>query len=86
LVRGLYVVRGLFINWIKFPDFYHCVDQIPPRHAKKLGAAPLIVIIGGCDRCHISQFEIYFTVSEKKPWLNLRRSVPLRHAGVGEFG
>jgi len=34
-------------NWIKFPTFYKSMDQISQRHAKKLGPAPLNVIIGG---------------------------------------
>jgi len=41
------------------------MDEISPRHDKKLGAAPLNVIIGegvGCDRWHRCQFEIYFAV------------------------
>jgi len=43
----IYLVRHLFISWIKFPDFYHSADHISPHRHKKLGAAPLIVIIGG---------------------------------------
>jgi len=49
-------------NWTKFPTFYQSMDQISLRHAKKLGSAPLNVIIWGCDRWDISQFEVYFAI------------------------
>jgi len=37
-------------NWIKYPTFYQSLDQISPHHAKKLGPAPLNLIIWGCDQ------------------------------------
>jgi len=40
------------------------MDQISQRHAKKLGPAPLNVIIGGATG-DMSQFEIHFTVNQK---------------------
>jgi len=57
--------------WIKFP---HIMIKNGPCSLKcnDLG----YVMIWGCDRWDISQFEIYFAVNEKQPW-NLLRSVPL---------
>jgi len=60
--------------WIKFP-----------RIMTKIGPCSLKCNNCRCNRWHWCQFEIYFAVNEKWPWLNLRQSVPLKENTFEEW-